>query len=252
MRPPLAPQFAADLLVKTVSTLRSSGAALGRLTTMRKAVLAVGSVCWLVGCSSGASSTTASTGDIAKVAEVKSGFGPEYTVTDVTPRAIDPGFFSARKLPDGLSFDPANCAQVAAGPQLPTGLQGNMAAVSAEGNGNRFVVIAVETSQPLPAPSPGKDCSKVTFSGTQLRGGIEVVDVPHIDGTQTLGVHRVLQAVVGGSARTGELYDYSARFGDYQVIVIANPLVIPGRPVARVDTRRARDLLVQAVAAVRG
>ncbi|EPZ63953.1 hypothetical protein TBKG_01642 [Mycobacterium tuberculosis '98-R604 INH-RIF-EM'] len=25
MRPPLAPQFAADLLVKTVSTLRSSG-----------------------------------------------------------------------------------------------------------------------------------------------------------------------------------------------------------------------------------
>lgn len=120
------------------------------------------------------------------------------------------------------------------------------------GNGNRFVVIAVETSQPLPAPSPGKDCSKVTFSGTQLRGGIEVVDVPHIDGTQTLGVHRVLQAVVGGSARTGELYDYSARFGDYQVIVIANPLVIPGRPVARVDTQRARDLLVQAVAAVRG
>lgn len=219
---------------------------------MRKAVLAVGSVCWLVGCSSGASSTTASTGDIAKVAEVKSGFGPEYTVTDVTPRAIDPGFFSARKLPDELSFDPANCAQVAAGPQLPTGLQGNMAAVSAEGNGNRFVVIAVETSQPLPAPSPGKDCSKVTFSGTQLRGGIEVVDVPHIDGTQTLGVHRVLQAVVGGSARTGELYDYSARFGDYQVIVIANPLVIPGRPVARVDTQRARDLLVQAVAAVRG
>ncbi|MET2762449.1 DUF5642 family protein, partial [Mycobacterium tuberculosis] len=84
------------------------------------------------------------------------------------------------------------------------------------------------------------------------RGGIEVVDVPHIDGTQTLGVHRVLQAVVGGSARTGELYDYSARFGDYQVIVIANPLVIPGRPVARVDTQRARDLLVQAVAAVRG
>lgn len=101
MRPPLAPQFAADLLVKTVSTLRSSGAALGRLTTMRKAVLAVGSVCWLVGCSSGASSTTASTGDIAKVAEVKSGFGPEYTVTDVTPRAIDPGFFPPANCPTG-------------------------------------------------------------------------------------------------------------------------------------------------------
>ncbi|OSC40966.1 DUF5642 family protein [Mycobacterium decipiens] len=219
---------------------------------MRKVVLAVGSVCWLVGCSSGANSAAPPTGDIAKVADVKSGFGPDFKVTDIAVRAIDPQFFSARKLPDGLSFDPANCAKMAAGPELPTGLQGNMAAVSAEGKGNRFVVIAVETSEPLPGRDPGKDCRKVTFAGTQLRGGIEVVEAPHIDGTQTLGVHRVLQAMVGGAARTGELYDYSARFGDYQVIVIANPLVIPGQPVARVDTQRARDLLVQAVAAVRG
>jgi len=35
------------------------------------------------------------------------------------------------------------------------------------------------------------------------------------------------------------------------VIVIANPLVIPGQPVAAVDIQRARDLLVKAVAAVR-
>ena len=54
-----------------------------------------------------------------------------------------------------------------------------------------------------------------------------------------------------GSARTGELYDYSAQFGDYQVIVIANPLVVPDQPVAKVDTQRAQDLLVKAVAAVR-
>jgi len=65
-------------------------------------------------------------------------------------------------------------------------------------------------------------------------------------------VHRVLQTTVAGSARTGELYDYSAQFGDYQVIVIANPLVVPDQPVAKVDTQRARDLLVKAVNAVRG
>ncbi len=28
-------------------------------------------------------------------------------------------------------------------------MQGNMAAVSAEGNGNRFIIIAVETSKPF-------------------------------------------------------------------------------------------------------
>jgi len=35
------------------------------------------------------------------------------------------------------------------------------------------------------------------------------------------------------------------------VIVIGNPLVVPGQPVAKVDTQRSRELLVKAVAAIR-
>ena len=218
---------------------------------MFKLVLALGSVCLLVGCSPGADSSQPAKGDIAKIMDLKSSFGPDFKVTDIAPRAIDPQFFAARKLPDGLTFDPANCAKAAVGPEMPAGLQGNMAAISAEGNGNRFVAIAVETSKALPLNEPGKDCAKVGFSGAQLRGAIEVVDAPQIDGAHTQAVHRVLQALVEGSPRTGELYDYSAQFGDYQVIVIANPLVAPGQPVAKVDTQRARDLLVKAVSAVR-
>ena len=217
---------------------------------MLKVLLAIASVCALAGCSSGSDPSSVKA-DISKVANVKSSFGPDYNVTDISERAIDPKLLSVRKLPDGLTFDPADCAKMAVGPEMPPDLQGNMAAVSAEGKGNRFVVIAVETSKALPFNDPGKDCSKVGFSGAQLRGGIEVIDAPQIDGTRTTGVHRVLQAVVAGGARTGELYDYSAQFGDYQVIVIANPLVIPGQPVAAVDIQRARDLLVKAVAAVR-
>lgn len=219
---------------------------------MFKLVLALCSVCLLVGCSPGTDSSQPAKGNIAKIMDVKSSFGPEFKVTDVTPRAIDPQFFAARKLPDGLTFDPANCAKAAVGPEMPAGLEGNMAAISAEGNGNRFVAIAVETSKALPVNDPGKDCAKVGFSGAQLRGAIEVVDAPQIEGVHTQAVHRVLQALVDGSPRTGELYDYSAQFGDYQVIVIANPLVVPGQPVAKVDTQRARDLLVKAVGAVRG
>lgn len=221
---------------------------------MFKVLLAAGSLCVLTACSPGTNSAQTApptNADIAKIRDVKSSFGPEFKVTDVTPRAIDPQFFAARKLPDGLTFDPASCAKTAVGPEMPAGLQGNMAAVSAEGNGNRYVVMAVETSQPLPASEPGKDCSKVAFSGPLLRGGLEVIEAPHIDGVHTQGVHRVLQALVGGAARTGELYDYSAQFGDYQVIVIANPLVIEGQPLVKVDTQRARDLLVKAVASVR-
>jgi hypothetical protein len=215
-----------------------------------KLVCTIASVCLLAGCSS-STNNAATNADIAKVVGVKSSFGPEFKVTDVSERAIDPKLLSARKLPEGLKFDPANCAKLASGPDMPQDLQGNMAAVSAEGSGNRYVVIAVETSKPLPADDPGKDCDKVAFSGPGVRGGLETIDVPRIDGTHTFGVHRVLQALVAGGARTGELYDYSAQFGDYQVIVIANPLVVPDQPVAKVDTQRARDLLVKAVAAIR-
>ena len=217
---------------------------------MFKVAFAVAAVGVLAGCSSGPASSAKV--DIKKVSDVKSSFGPDFKVTDIGERGIDPKVLSGRKLPEGLTFDPANCARAATGPEMPPDLQGNMAAVSAEGKGNRIVVIAVETSTALPFNDPGKDCAKVAFTGPQLRGGIEVVDAPQIDGTRTLGVHRVLQALGPGGPRTGELYDYSAQFGDYQVIVTANPLVIPGQPVAPVDTQRARDLLVGAVKSVRG
>ncbi|ORV62248.1 hypothetical protein AWC03_07605 [Mycobacterium europaeum] len=217
---------------------------------MFKVAVTVAAVGVLAGCSSG--DATSAKVDIKKVADVKSSFGQDFKVTDIGERGIDPKVLSGRKLPEGLTFDPANCAKAAMGPQMPPDLQGNMAAVSAEGKGNRFVVIAVETSKALPVNDPGKECAKVAFTGPQLRGGIEVVDAPRIDGARTLGVHRVLQALVPGGPRTGELYDYSAQFGDYQVIVTANPLVVPGQPVAPVDTQRARDLLVSAVKSVRG
>jgi hypothetical protein len=217
---------------------------------MLKVVLAIASMCLLAGCSS-APNTATPTVDIAKVAAVKSSFGTGFSVTEISERAIDPKLLSARKLPEGLTFDPATCAKVAGGPEMPPDLQGNMAAVSAEGNGDRYVVIAVETSKEVPIQDSGKDCSRVAFSGPQVRGAIEVIDAPQVDGAHTQGLHRVLQAVYDGGPHTGELYDYSAQFGDYQVIVIANPLVVPGQPVAKVDTQRARDLLVKAVAAVR-
>lgn len=215
---------------------------------MSKMLLAVAAVCVLAGCSSATHSAKV---DISKVVDVKSSFGPEFKVSDISERGIDPKLLAGRKLPDGLTFDPANCAKVAAGPDMPADLQGNMSAVTAEGRGNRFVVIALETSKALPFNDPGKDCNKVTFTGPQMRGGVQVVEVPQIESTRTLGVHRVMQALTSGGPRTGELYDYSAVFGDYQVIVIANPLVVPNQPVAPVDTQRARDLLVKAVSAVR-
>jgi hypothetical protein len=213
------------------------------------AVIAVLCAGLLVACGSGGS--THAGADIAKVTTLKSSFGPEFTVSETAKAGIDPQVLAGQKLPDGLAFDPPACAKFAAGQLVPTGTEGNMAAVSAQGEGNRFIVIAVETNSPLPVTEPGPDCQKVTFNGSGMRGVVEIVDAPKIDGTQTLGVHRVLQAMVNNQVRTGETYNYSAHFDVYQVIVSANPLVVPDKPIVPVNTGRARDLLVAGVNAIR-
>ena len=237
----------------TLATMSKRGATM--LKSGATVVLCAG---LLVACSSEASEPKA---DIAKVTTLKSSFGPEFTLSETAPTGIDPKLLAGQKLPDSVTFDPPACAKFATGQLVPTGTEGNMAAISAEGAGNRFIVIAVETNSPVPVTEPGPDCQKVTFTGPGLRGMVETVETPKIDGTQTLGVHRILQTSANNQTslqtsannqtRTGESYNYSAHFGVYQVIVSANPLVLPDKPIVPVNTGRARDLLVAGVNAVR-
>lgn len=216
---------------------------------MRIAV-AIGGVGLLAACSHGPSEAPPSA-DITKISEVKSDFGPGYKVKETAKTGIDPKVLTTHKLPPGLTFDPPDCASFVIGEEMPPGLQGNMAAVAAEGDGGRFIAMAVQTSAPVPFQEPPRNCKKVAFQGGRVRGLIEVVDTPQIQGTHTLGVHRILQTVVEGKPRSGELYNYSAHFGDYQVIVTANPMLVQGQPPKPVDTKQARDLLVKSVAAIR-
>lgn len=210
-------------------------------------------VCVLVVAACGGGQPAAPTGDIAKVADLTSSFGAEYKVTTVAPTGIDPRLLAPQPLPKGVTLDPPECGSFATGLTVPDGLKGNMAAVTAEGAGNRFIVIAVETSEAITPPEPGDGCRKVAFAGPGARGLVEVADSPSIDDAKVLGTHRFVQTVAGGKVTgSGELYNYVASFGSYLVIVTANPLVEPGKPVTPTDTAKARDLLTSAVALVRG
>jgi hypothetical protein len=190
--------------------------------------------------------------DIAKVKNVRAGFGAPFKVTDVGPTGIDPRLLGPQALPQGMTFEPVDCAKFAAQQLVPAGTKGNMAATTAEGEGNRFIAIAIETSEAVPVNDPTDNCRKVGFAGGGVRGLVEVVEAPQIEGAHTLGTHRVLQTTVEGKPRTGELYNYVATFGTFLVIVTANPLVLPDKPVAQVNTQRAKELLSAAVAAVKG
>lgn len=217
----------------------------------KRAVLVFACAGALTACATGQPADDVSNADIARVKDVRTSFGPDFTVTDVGPSGIDPRLLARQELPQGVTFEPADCASFANRQMLPAGAQGNMAATTAEGEGNRFIAIAVETSEAASVDAPADNCRKVGFAGGGMRGLVEVVDAPQMEGVQTLGTHRVVQTTVDGKSRTGELYNYLARFGSFLVIVTANPLVLPDKPVAKVDTQRARDLLVAAVNAVR-
>src|SRR5271156_633315 len=119
---------------------------------MSRAILIIVSVCVLAGCSSHGNASSPRKADISKVAEVKSSFGPEFKVKDIAKRAVDPTAMAGPKLPPGIAIDPPECAKAVLGPDMPLGLQGSMAGLSAEGDADRFMVIALETSAPLPFP----------------------------------------------------------------------------------------------------
>jgi hypothetical protein len=217
-----------------------------------RAMLAIACAGTVAACGSESAEPDLSRADIANIKNLRSDFPQPFKVTDIAPTAIDPRILEPQKLPPQIKFEPADCGQFANQQVLPAGVKGNMAALTAEGDGNRFIVIAVETSETVPVKGPPDNCHKVGFTGPAVRGLIEVVDAPKIDGAQTQGAHRILQTTLGGKTRTGELYNYIARVGTLMVIVTANPLVVPGKPVAPVDTKRAGELLSAGVAAVKG
>jgi hypothetical protein len=203
---------------------------------MLRTLLAVVCAGLLVACSGGEPKTDGSSADIAKVADVKSTFGPGFKVTTVAPTAIDPHLLGPQPLPPGVTFDPADCSKIATASAIPAGVKGNMAATTAEGEGNRFIAIAVDTSEALPVSDPGPGCQRVAYSGPGAKGIIEVTDSPAIEGVHVLGTHRYVQTMVDGKPAGGELYNYVATFGSSLVIVTANPTVQPGKPAATVDT----------------
>ena len=218
---------------------------------MRLALASVVGVALIGGCSVkgaiGASTTPASPKiDINNVVSLKASFGPDFTVRTIGQTAIDPKLLSPIQFQQGLTWDPADCAKYAW--TLPAGLKGNIATVSAEGEGNRFIAMAIETSESVHYdPAVADECRQVSFSGADVHGVVDVVDSPHIDGVPVLGKHRQLQTAVG----SGELYTYVAYLDNYLVVVTANPLPAPNQPVPRVNVQRAQELLTAAVAAVR-
>jgi hypothetical protein len=191
--------------------------------------------------------------DTAKVFEVKSTFGDDFRVNTKGPKDIDPKMLGPQKLPPGVTFDPADCADYVASGRLPKGIRGKMSVLAADGDGNRFISMAVQADKDVPFDAEtAKKCQHVTFEAGKITGLVDEVDAPHIDGAETVGTRREITATVGENQQSREVYNFTAYLGDWLVLVTANPLPVKGQPPTPVDADRARQLLVDSVSAVRG
>ncbi len=207
--------------------------------------------------------------DVSRVFEVKNSFDTGYRVSTKGPADIDPKMTAEPKDPQGVTFDPPGCDQLATEQtaigdvlveRLPTGTTGKMATTSAAGKGNRFIAIAVEATKPVPLDTSVSDkCKHVDIkSSTAIKGvtvdsdsAIDVIDAPQIHGVQTIGRHYTSQVSARGKERSSESYIFAAYFGSTVVMVNAAPLTARGQAPGPVDVDRAKQLLSDAVAAVR-
>ena len=191
--------------------------------------------------------------DISRILSVKSTFSPDFKVVTTGPTGIDPRLLAPPKLPPDITLDPPDCAKYALSQPLRPGLKGNMASLAAQSENNRLLAVAVETAQPVAYEAVSDHCKHITFTGRSLKGEIYAIDAPHIDGAKTLGTYSVLEATVADRTRSTESYNYTAYLGDHHlVLVAANPVLVPNHSPPPVNADRARRLLTDSVAGVRG
>ncbi len=203
---------------------------------------------WLVGCGGSHHQPI----DTSNVFRVESSLGEGFKTKTKGPTDINPKMLGPEKLPQGVTFDPDDCKDYVSGGRLPKGTRGRMSVLSAEGEGNRFTVIAVQADSDVPFDTEtAKRCAHVTFEAGKVTGYIDEVDAPHIDGATTVGSHRQVEITVAEAQHSSEVYSFAAYLGDWMVLVTASPLRAKGQPAPPIDTDRARQLLTDSVSALR-
>lgn len=193
--------------------------------------------------------------DTTKLFNVESSLGSDFKTQTKGPSDVDPKILGPQKMPAGVNFDPSDCSEYAAASgRPPKGIRGKMSVLSAVGAGNQLVAIAVQADKDVPFDTAtAEKCKHVSFGAGKLTGYLDEAEAPQIKGAVTTGTHSEIE-ITGpdGQPHSRESYNFGAYLGDWFVLVTANPMAVKGQPLAPVDADRARQLLTDSVAALRG
>jgi hypothetical protein len=198
---------------------------------------------------------------------------PSAPSVSASARHVDPGNIRRvrRELPPG--YEAAPLADVTAPPDVwglggagvaipprcavladPAGGHGQRAqGISGSGAGGTvYAVVVAAPSGPVALDHSLVDqCRQWRMTGRRASARIRLVDAPHIDAAETLGMTvEILTSVEGGNEIASQASTFTAYLGDYYAFTTL--ISDPGSPHPALTQEFAADLLMKTVSAVRG
>jgi Domain of unknown function (DUF5642) len=185
--------------------------------------------------------------DPGNIRRVRRELPPGYEVAPVTNTIEPPDLWG---IPGAGVAIPPRCAPLAD----PAGGHGQRGqGISASGvGGTVYAVIEAAPTGPLTLDRSLLDqCRQWRVTGGRASARVRLVEAPHIDAAETLGMTaEIVTSVEGGSEIASRASTFTAYLGDYYAFTTL--ISDPGSPHAPLTAQFAADLLVKTVSAVRG
>ena len=185
--------------------------------------------------------------DPGNIRRVRRELPPGYEIAPLADVTAPPAIWG---LGAAGAASPPRCAALAD----PAGGHGQRAqGISGSGEGGTVyaVVVAAPTGPMALDHSLVAQCRQWRMTGRRASAHIQLVDAPHIDAAETLGMTvEIVTSVEGGNEIASQAVTFTAYLGDYYAFTTL--ISDPGSPNASLTQEFAADLLVKTVSAVRG
>jgi Domain of unknown function (DUF5642) len=197
-----------------------------------------------------ASSTSTAVGAVnpAHIKRVVRELPPGYEVSFAIPADASPRVIWG--LDAGAAASPPQCAALS---DPGSGRAPSAQGVSGSGSGG-IVDAVVVTARPGPTPLDREAvaaCSRWTMTAAHSAVDVGLIDAPHIDGADTVGmVADIRTSVESGTEIASRAYVFTAYLGDCYAFTTVT--VDPGSALPALSAQFGADLLVKTVATLRG
>lgn len=180
----------------------------------------------------------------AEIRRLAGEFPPGYERGELAGPGAPVGYWGVRA---GWESTPPECASYAA----PVGVDTPHDGLSGSGPGG-IIYAAISTAPaPLEVPSTLDACGRFTVTAGRTTADVELTGGPFVDRVATFAMTTAIRSVVeGGTETSSQAHTATAYLGEHLVFVVV--VTDPGSPNPPLAAEEASNLLVKAVALLRG